>query len=229
MNIEQEIINLYLDNKRIIDICRILKIGNRKVSKVLISNNINIRSNRFNNLTNTIINNWKIIDRDLIKKSKNTYWNCICLLCNSSHSIVSDNLTSGASTKCIECGRLGMRKGYKELSGTHWSDIINGANKRNLEFNITKEYIYNLFLKQNKKCALSNVDIILGYFENKKLRTASLDRINNSKGYIKGNVWWIHKTVNFMKWTSSVDDFIKCCENIYSNKNNLLFPKDFIK
>jgi len=37
--------------------------------------------------------------------------------------------------------------------------------------------------------------------------TASLDRINSSKGYTLDNVQWVHKTVNIMKQGLSDEDF----------------------
>ena len=50
----------------------------------------------------------------------------------------------------------------------------------------------------------------------KNEQTASLDRIDNSKGYIVGNVQWVHKQVNFMKGTMEQKEFIKFCKLISS-------------
>ena len=44
--------------------------------------------------------------------------------------------------------------------------------------------------------------------------TASLDRIDNSKGYLKGNVQWVHKDVNMAKGTMKNDSFIAMCKTI---------------
>ena len=41
--------------------------------------------------------------------------------------------------------------------------------------------------------------------------TASLDRIDSNKGYIKGNVQWVHKDVNTMKMDHTQEEFIKIC------------------
>ena len=45
--------------------------------------------------------------------------------------------------------------------------------------------------------------------------TASLDRIDSKKGYIEGNIQWVHKDINRMKWAFNEDYFIKLCNNIY--------------
>jgi hypothetical protein len=40
---------------------------------------------------------------------------------------------------------------------------------------------------------------------------ASLDRIDSSKGYIDGNVQWVHKEVNEMKMQATQNEFIEYC------------------
>jgi len=49
--------------------------------------------------------------------------------------------------------------------------------------------------------------------------TASLDRINNDLGYIEGNVQWVHKDVNRMKWAFTQDRFLELCCLITENIN----------
>lgn len=41
--------------------------------------------------------------------------------------------------------------------------------------------------------------------------TASLDRIDSSRGYVEGNVQWVHKDVNFMKQALSQERFVELC------------------
>jgi hypothetical protein len=76
------------------------------------------------------------------------------------------------------------------------------------------EYVWNLFLSQDRKCALSGIPI---GFQDRSGSTASLDRIDNSKGYVIGNVQWVHKDVNIMKHTHSQDYFIGLCATIASH------------
>jgi hypothetical protein len=47
--------------------------------------------------------------------------------------------------------------------------------------------------------------------------TASLDRIDSSRGYIEGNVQWVHKMANMCKQHYSQKRFIDMCIAV-SNK-----------
>lgn len=98
---------------------------------------------------------------------------------------------------------------------------VRNAGKRGIEVSITDDELYQIFLNQNGKCALSSVDISLTLSRTKNKTaeiTASPDRIDSSKGYHVGNVQWIHKDINFMKSNMPEDEFIHWCELIYLNK-----------
>ena len=49
-------------------------------------------------------------------------------------------------------------------------------------------------------------------------QTASLDRIDSTKGYIEGNVQWVDKIVNAMKWNIPEKYFIEICKTIAKNQ-----------
>ncbi len=110
-----------------------------------------------------------------------------------------------------------MWTGLGEIRGQFFAGIRKGAKDRNIDFNITIEYIWELFLKQNKKCVLSSADLCFRSSYKKSDGTASLDRIDSSKGYIEGNVQWVHKDINRMKWTLSDEKFIKWCHLVSKN------------
>lgn len=124
-----------------------------------------------------------------------------------------------------EKGRIGL------ISGTFFSHIRQGASTRGIEFSITKEYIWGLFLIQKSKCALSGVEIVLT-LERKKsdpnfdIITASLDRIDSNKGYIEGNVQWVHKIINTIKWTLNNEEFIKLCSLVVNNNSKVILDEN---
>ncbi len=145
--------------------------------------------------------------------------------------------------KCRKCsdknktrarnGKLnGKWKGYEGISLSYFNDIKNRTKKINREFNITIEDMWNQFIKQNKKCIYTGVELQLpkrnraGYFG-----TASLDRIDSSKGYTKENIQWVHKDINWMKQDFDENYFVNMCD-LVSNHTKLdkVTPTDiFIK
>lgn len=156
-------------------------------------------------------------------------WKCICD-CGQYCITTTKKLNSGNKKSCgclykdtrviTGIGKKSIRwLGYEEMSGKFLNIIKNGARNRNLEFLITPEYLWNLYIKQNKKCSLSGLPI---YFNsnNLKLQTASLDRIDNNKGYIEGNVQWLNRDVNWMKGKFDQKYFTDICKSITINLNN---------
>jgi hypothetical protein len=116
-------------------------------------------------------------------------------------------------------------KGFGDLSGDHWRRIQQGAIKRNLELSITIEDVWNKYLQQHGKCAISGVDITLRGQEigisSKHVHektTASLDRIDSSLGYTIDNIQWIHKDLNQMKSDRSMETLIYWIKTIYEYK-----------
>jgi hypothetical protein len=86
------------------------------------------------------------------------------------------------------------------------------ATQRNKVWGITIEYCDELLKKQNHECALSGLPISAKGDFNKI--TASLDRINNDKGYAIGNVQWVHKEINMMRGSLSIDRYIELCKSV---------------
>jgi hypothetical protein len=112
------------------------------------------------------------------------------------------------------------RNNTKKFGDIHQSYIYilkNRAKNKNLVFNLTGNDLWSLFLKQNKKCALSGLTIIFPSAWGAKSKTqitASLDRIDSTQGYIKDNVQWVHKKINSMKMDMTDQEFISLCKMV---------------
>ncbi len=109
-------------------------------------------------------------------------------------------------------------KGVGDLSGTYFNEIVTNAEDRKIEIGVSIEEIWELFKLQKGLCRFTGMKLSLGRFEE---RTASLDRIDSTKGYILGNVQWVHKIVNMMKRSMTDDEFIRWCGAI-SNHAKLI-------
>lgn len=109
-------------------------------------------------------------------------------------------------------------KGIEDIPKTYITLVKKNAIRRNIEYNLSNEDLWNLYVKQNKKCKISNLEINF-YIRtrDRKSGTASLDRIDSSKGYTIDNVQWVHKDINFMKQQYSQEYFINICKIIAEN------------
>lgn len=170
-------------------------------------------------LTGQTFGNLKVLYRTENSRAGHTRWACECI-CGKRPTVLSTHLIQG-NTKSCGCGHpKGIAhkqwSGVGELSGEFWnSRIVRSASGRkgrrqSVDLQITKEYAWQLFLQQNRRCALTEIEL---YFPDKWKgdTNASLDRIDSSKGYVEGNVQWVHKDINMMKRTYDNDYFIKMC------------------
>lgn len=152
----------------------------------------------------------------------NSYWHTECD-CGSKKIVHGRSMVNGETVSCGCYNRDKDWEGCGNLSKQYWSSVIRCAKKRNMPINITIEYAWNLFVKQDGKCALSGVEIVLdrGLSQTgkkrskditvKKIQTASLDRIDSSLGYVEGNVQWTHWFINRMKSSLNENQFIELC------------------
>ena len=78
---------------------------------------------------------------------------------------------------------------------------------RRIDWNVSFDYLAELLIEQDFKCALTGWDIHAMEVNS----PASLDRIDSSIGYVEGNLQWVNSKVNMMKQQYSQEDFIKVC------------------
>lgn len=82
------------------------------------------------------------------------------------------------------------------------------ARDKGIEFNLELEDIHI-----PEVCPLLEIPLVKGAKGNYQC-TPSIDRIDNSKGYVKGNVWIISMKANSMKNCASSDELITFAKNI---------------
>lgn len=178
---------------------------------------------RRKNLVGQKINMLLILEPIKKENNKKVFWKvlCDCGTIKIMHSTCFTPTRTAYSCGCHsgESRSNKLWKGYEEISSSYWSSLKHGAKLRNFEFDITIEYAWELFLKQNRKCSLSGVDII--FTRNiKHGQTASLDRVDSTKGYIESNIVWVHKDVNILKSNFTNTQLIYWSKLIYQHNQS---------
>lgn len=168
--------------------------------------------------------------RNSADEHKKGRWSAVCRCTNcgkDDHIAVIATLLRGAETcgcrKDYLSGENNSRfTGHKTISGTFWKKCRDNAKFRDIPFELTLPYVWGLFEQQRQQCALSGLPLTFG----RTLReyadaNASLDRIDSFKGYVEGNVQWVHKHVNIMKNAYNVEYFVELCRRIAEHADSI--------
>jgi len=152
-----------------------------------------------------------------VNKDNLNNWCKICKKEYDSHYRKSEKVISHYKSEEYKQKKIDyINKNYLERKINNIKSKIKFRNK-DIEFSITKEDIEVV-----EYCPLLNIklDYMVGTGR-KNWNSVSIDRIDNSKGYIPGNVWIISKLANTMKNCASIEDLIIFSENsikIFKNK-----------
>ena len=162
------------------------------------------------------------------RRGGSVLWECLCDCGNitqqSTRHLNRLNNTV-KSCGCLKDSTVKDKKtqwrGYGELPQAWFSMHIKGkanCKKRpNIEVTIDVKFLWELFLEQNSKCALTGILLTINI--NCALNTASVDRIDNTLGYIPGNIRWVHKDINMMQRVYSDEYFFKLCKQVVTYNN----------
>lgn len=137
--------------------------------------------------------------------------------CGKVGQILRYNIGTTVSCGCVRKWGSKQHLNYEDITQVMWERFEAGAKKRDLEFSITKEYAWKIFLEQGRKCVFTGVSLTMEG-NPKKYGTdkgnASIDRIDSDKGYIEGNIQWVDKKINASKWTMNNQEFITMCKMV---------------
>ena len=184
-----------------------------------------------------------ISDDAIISKDQKVKYKVECS-CGHQQFIRAYFIESGRQTSCKSCSSkrafnkallegkmVGFIKpkheGVGDFTKTVYSYFKNNGKRRSIPWSkeLTIEFLYELLLKQDRKCALTGVNIELTEKRkdsniNFSKMTASLDRIDSDIGYTPTNIQWVHKDINRLKWAFKQDYFIELCKRVANNNNN---------
>jgi len=171
--------------------------------------------NRKEDLSGQIINGKRILGvAGVAKDGYHTIYSVECPNCKDIYSAPKSNLLRTKTCyKCCPRTQRGSKhnrwRGETAIPLDYYNSLRRKAQTRKLPFSVSIEFLDKLYFQQNQKCHFT------GEFIDFISKTASLDRIDSKKGYIKNNVQWVHKDVNMMKNNRDEQDFIHRCVQIH--------------
>jgi len=98
---------------------------------------------------------------------------------------------------------------------------LRNVKKRDKEFNLTLDDLKQVWDNQNGICPFLGINLILsGYsrIEKNPIYSASIDRIDSTKGYTKDNIQWVSRSMNLMKNTMTNEQVFEILNLIKENK-----------
>ena len=100
------------------------------------------------------------------------------------------------------------------------SDAKSRSKRYNFEFNLTEEYLKSIY-PEDGMCPLLNIQLNWDS-DAKHPSKPSLDRIDNNKGYIKGNVQWVSWRANNLMKDATPDELFILAQNYKKIYNDAL-------
>jgi len=100
---------------------------------------------------------------------------------------------------------------------TPYRYYLKSVRRRSKEYNITLNDLHEQWVIQKGICPYSGIKLILSThskIERSPIYSASLDRIDSKKGYIKGNIQFTSRSLNYLKGELSHKETIKLCKII---------------
>ena len=144
----------------------------------------------------------------------------VCNNCNERKAITRYELKKQRwrARECLDCRSAGKRKRLSNSPHLYISNLYTQLAYRRREthdYEITREYLYGLYERQKGICAYSGVAMTnikdgTGYH----LSNISIDRIDNTKGYLEGNIALVCLACNMMKYTLDLKDMKNWCKMI---------------
>jgi len=116
---------------------------------------------------------------------------------------------------------VSKHSGWRKDDYTKFRYHFRNVKKRNKEFNLTLEDLKLIWEQQEGKCSYLGIKLNLnsyGKIKKDPITSASLDRIDSSKGYVKGNIQWISRAINYMKNDMSEKEVQQIFDLIIENR-----------
>lgn len=123
--------------------------------------------------------------------------------------------------------------GVGNISAAYWGRLRDAHLKRSTDgvdntpsrrsgmpFDVSMKEAWEQFLVQHGRCALTGLPLDWTVKSKGMNGTASLDRIDSTRGYTVDNVQWVHKEINAMKSDMDEETFKKWCRLVAKHARN---------
>jgi hypothetical protein len=158
---------------------------------------------------------WLVVEHDPSKK-KIAYWFCECE-CGCSRSVNSMSLRRGLTKSC---GQRGCRIGRYSLGTSAKHHVLRGyvwnAKNKGLVWKLTDEDFYILNKQNCHYCGIPPNTVRKA--DGTKYTYNGVDRVDNTKGYIEGNIVPCCKVCNSAKNTMTVEEFYAWVERVWQKR-----------
>lgn len=95
------------------------------------------------------------------------------------------------------------------------------AMRFDIPFDITKEYLRELWDKQSGICALSGIPMTFDINKGRVWTNVSIDQINHKEGYTKDNIQLVCMAANQMKSDLDLSTLLYFCKSIIDNNKSV--------
>lgn len=135
-------------------------------------------------------------------------------------SYCSRSCSGKGNIKNIPKEKLGnrdnLKKGSVKDEFSPFRYHLRKTKSRNKEFNLTLEYLKEIWDAQEGICPYTGIQLenYSSEVNSNSLYTASLDRIDSAKGYIKDNIQFVSRNINYMKNRMSHLETMELCKII---------------
>ena len=145
--------------------------------------------------------------------------NCYCSCSDKkSYEVSCKHLLSGKSTRCKVCnlskGRLADKnpnwKGINSVPKTTLTTISHSAARSGVDYNLTTEYVSDLYTETGGTCTFTGATITPG-------KDADLVPLDPNEGYVLGNVVWVHNSVANSIKSMGAEKFKTTCYAVYNH------------
>ena len=147
----------------------------------------------------------------------------------SEFHIAGDNkytIRGGKDKRCKKCKvaqnkeartKYSPEKALEKVLQERWLGAKDRAEKKGIEFSISKEYLQKLWDNQKGLCAISKIPMTFIMDKGRIYTNVSIDQINPSKGYTESNIQLVCMAVNQFKSDFDLETMLFICKKILEN------------